>query len=1077
LIVALLFKEGGALEVQTTIHKALSHGNSDLFFIHVRSMLHDLMNWHKWHGVIDTRDPTSGEEGEVELPDNIILVRMLQLMCEGHYLPNQDIIRDQPNNIIKVNLLDDFVEYLQVLDDMKCRTSTDAATKVADVILEVIQGPCVENQNHFALSTELLETLNRRMRNRVIEDMKVDEENGMKKTAIDIFQGLLEGQGHRTAVYDRVLSVIHLDVIQMMCQPDDTEESSNNVVDDDEESDPEEDESAQELRTESLVLLQMLFDYKPEIRNELNMQEDAMDEDSGVACVELVWNGELQRRFFSVPEICRDIAKSSKDAFVTGCDRESPEGKLHALIAIAKSMYRETLHQQVLKQLKIAWVFSKTNQDRATLLCFLIALTINLLFVFNYTNEICTPGFEWADDDESFEYPECLKRRLPNDANGVDVYVLVQILGIFLIFTAAYSVLLCLVVRMPVLYEGYTEQQYLKTFYGIKLEPTWYWSLLYTLFDGPTLYNTSYLLFAVLSVQTDYHHLATFLLLDIVRLSPVTQDTLNAIWMPRKMLFMTVLLTFILVYVYAVFAFFTFNDEDNFTYALSTHTLVNAFKEFLRYGSPSGSLNNDMVQTVHTYRWIFDVTFFMMCFTMWNVIKGITIDTFVELRQELELRLEDTEEKCFVCGIDKLTFNRALDRNAFDDHIQRDQNMWNYVYYCIFIWEQDKDDDDGLEYYVRHCIDDGDLSWFPMNKAIRMSEHLEAGDSGSLPHMFRGNLQKLEIDMDARMTALKDTAIRSITRVEQALIYQPEDKTVKKMRKEPTKLNDNIGNDDSTAMTNGSDSLLASFRPTTGSTAAAFLAQTASPLDIDGNPRPMTATEKLIVGSIKRAEALDTALSEAYMDSCFLKIAIVELNDLLITPAMSSSIHIRIVSDTSHYIRKTVSSSSSSTTTTTNNNNNKNNNVVNIGSEETKGENNNKLHKSEPLLFNSSEFLVIHSGILSNNNEKEILLQILYDRPIHVPSNDFNHIIIEENDKNKKVTQIALTERPSSCMKFICGVSMSLSSLIQASTTTNSGEGQIVVNIPQDNNGDVAYILLNVQASPELLLDYKKTQL
>jgi hypothetical protein len=199
-------------------------------------------------------------------------------------------------------------------------------------------------------------------------------------------------------------------------------------------------------------------------------------------------------------------------------------------------------------------------------------------------------------------------------------------------------------------------------------------------------------------------------------------------------------------------------------------------------------------------------------------------------------------------------------------------------------------------------------------------------------------VDKLEIDMDARMTALKDTAIRSITRVEQALIYQPEDKTVKKMRKEPTKLNDNIGNDDSTAMTNGSDSLLASFRPTTGSTAAAFLAQTASPSDIDGNPRPMTATEKLIVGSIKRAEALDTALSEAYMDSCFLKIAIVELNDLLITPAMSSSIHIRIVSDTSHYIRKTVSSSSSSTTTTANNNNNNGSSSSSGGKKETSSE-------------------------------------------------------------------------------------------------------------------------------------------
>ena len=32
------------------------------------------------------------------------------------------------------------------------------------MIVEVIQGPCVGNQTHFALNTEVLETINRAMR-------------------------------------------------------------------------------------------------------------------------------------------------------------------------------------------------------------------------------------------------------------------------------------------------------------------------------------------------------------------------------------------------------------------------------------------------------------------------------------------------------------------------------------------------------------------------------------------------------------------------------------------------------------------------------------------------------------------------------------------------------------------------------------------------------------------------------------------------------------------------------------------------------------------------------------------------
>ena len=124
---------------------------------------------------------TLEEDEEPELPDMIILVRMLPLMCEGHYKPNQDIMREQPNNFTTVNLLDDFVEYLKELDGLKCRTSTAAESAVMDVVLEVIQGPCELNQDHFALNTELLETLNRRLRGRVVGDCDEDEENKLRR--------------------------------------------------------------------------------------------------------------------------------------------------------------------------------------------------------------------------------------------------------------------------------------------------------------------------------------------------------------------------------------------------------------------------------------------------------------------------------------------------------------------------------------------------------------------------------------------------------------------------------------------------------------------------------------------------------------------------------------------------------------------------------------------------------------------------------------------------------------------------------------------------------------------------------
>merc|ERR1711975_107924 len=43
---------------------------------------------------------------------------------------------------------------------------------------------------------------------------------------------------------------------------------------------------------------------------------------------------------------------------------------------------------------------------------------------------------------------------------------------------------------------------------------------------------------------------------------------------------------------------------------------------------------------------------------------------------------------------------------------------WNHMNFIIFIDLQDKDDDDGLELYVRELIAAEDLTWLPMNKAI-----------------------------------------------------------------------------------------------------------------------------------------------------------------------------------------------------------------------------------------------------------------------------------------------------------------------------------------------------------------------
>lgn len=92
-------------------------------------------------------------------------------------------------------------------------------------------------------------------------------------------------------------------------------------------------------------------------------------------------------------------------------------------------------------------------------------------------------------------------------------------------------------------------------------------------------------------------------------------------------------------------------------------------------------------------------------------------------------------------------------RDTFKKHIKNEQNLWNYVYYIIAIWEQDKDDDDGLEWQIRRYIAAKDLTWFPMNKAVCLMMQEDVDDE--LDEYLRTSLKHVERDFDEKIAAFK----------------------------------------------------------------------------------------------------------------------------------------------------------------------------------------------------------------------------------------------------------------------------------------------------------------------------------
>ncbi len=98
-----------------------------------------------------------------------------------------------------------------------------------------------------------------------------------------------------------------------------------------------------------------------------------------------------------------------------------------------------------------------------------------------------------------------------------------------------------------------------------------------------------------------------------------------------------------------------------------------------------------------------------------NIIFGIVIDTFAQQR-DLQAKIkENMENVCFICGIDRNSFDRKH-RFGFEYHRDHEHNNMHYLSFIIHLRTKRRVDYTGPESYVAELLDRGDLSFFPILK-------------------------------------------------------------------------------------------------------------------------------------------------------------------------------------------------------------------------------------------------------------------------------------------------------------------------------------------------------------------------
>lgn len=154
----------------------------------------------------------------------------------------------------------------------------------------------------------------------------------------------------------------------------------------------------------------------------------------------------------------------------------------------------------------------------------------------------------------------------------------------------------------------------------------------------------------------------------------------------------------------------------------------------------------------------FDMTFYMLINIIFlNIIFGIIVDTFSQMRDEYDQRKIDSFDNCFVCGLDRGDFGKG--GKNFQTHIDKHHDPWKYVYYLYYLSEKQEDELSGLEQAVLGSFNRLSTDWIPIGSTL----YLESEDGDDQITALQATVSKMSVDL-ASLTKKTDGTLKTIMR-------------------------------------------------------------------------------------------------------------------------------------------------------------------------------------------------------------------------------------------------------------------------------------------------------------------------
>uniref|UniRef100_A0A8C6XGN9 Inositol 1,4,5-trisphosphate receptor n=1 Tax=Naja naja TaxID=35670 RepID=A0A8C6XGN9_NAJNA len=742
-----------------------------------------------FHSAHDARDRNQNNEMSMSVLIMEPILRFLQLLCENHNRDLQNFLRCQ-NNKTNYNLV---CETLQFLDIM-CGSTTGRLgllglyineynvaliTQTLETLTEYCQGPCHENQScivtHESNGIDIITAL-------ILNDIsplckyRMDVVLQLKDNASKLLLALMESR-HDSENAERILiSLRPQELVRKL-------RGFRNVgihcffnIND-------------KYKLFSFAFLQLILHNKQltqMLKSTTPVQEEEEDPlayyEKHTSQIEIVrLDRSMEQIIFPVPSICQFLTKETKNRLFTTTEQDEQGSKVSDFFEQSSFLHNEMEWQRKLRSNRLMYWFSR----RMTLwgsISFNLAVFINIIIAFFYPYvEASSMGLL---DSPLIPLLSWFLICFSIMALFTQRYGLRPLL-VALILRCIYHLGIGLTLNILGALNLTNKIVFVVSFVGNR--GTFIRGYKAMIMDMEFLYHVAYILTSVLGLFV--HELFySILLFDLIYREETLFNVIKSVTRNGRSILLTALLALILVYLFSIVGFLFLKDdfimevdplsnirskatdsmemrsnlgtfmetcsndkiscsspdtvpevlqeeEDNTERACDT--LLMCIVTVLNHGLRNGGGVGDILrkpskdESLFPARVIYDLLFFfIVIIIVLNLIFGVIIDTFADLRSEKQKKEEILKTTCFICGLERDKFdNKTV---SFEEHIKFEHNMWNYLYFIVLVRVKNKTDYTGPESYVAQMIKNKNLDWFPRMRAMSLVSNEGEGEQNEI---------------------------------------------------------------------------------------------------------------------------------------------------------------------------------------------------------------------------------------------------------------------------------------------------------------------------------------------------------